>query len=410
MPIIKMSKNALNDVYAPYLLDDRRIQIYFGGSSSGKSVFLATRCVLDVLQGRNYLVTRKVSKTIRGSCFNECIKSISRMGLKAYFEISKTDLLITSKLNDAQILFLGLDDVEKVKSITPKCGALTDIWMEEATECEYQDFKQLEKRLRGKSKHKKRLTLSFNPIYKTHWLYTNFFSCYDEQKKKLEQENLLILKTTYKDNMFLTEDDKRALESEKDAYYFNVYTLGNWGVLGDVIFKNYQIVDLKEQEKREDKFLFGLDFGFSSDPCALIKASIDKDKKVIYVYKEMSKRGLTNDLLSEQVKEMAQHNVVTCDCAEPRSIKELQMRGVQAQPAKKGADSVVHGIQFIQQHDLMVDTSCVQFKQELTLYQWKKDKEGNAISEPEDKNNHLIDALRYALERESLMRYAKTRK
>ena len=172
---IELDARTVNAAYLPFVSDQRRTQIFFGGSSSGKSVFLAARCVLDALQGRNYLVTRKVSRTLRGSCWNECVKAIARMGLSSWFSVAKTEMSMTANNNGAQILFAGLDDVEKIKSITPRVGPLTDIWMEEATEADYRDFKQLEKRLRGHSRHKKRVTISFNPIYKTHWLYTTFF-------------------------------------------------------------------------------------------------------------------------------------------------------------------------------------------------------------------------------------------
>lgn len=408
MPRIRLNASLLNNIYVPYLSDHTRYQIFFGGSSSGKSVFLATRCVLDVLQGRNYLVTRKVSRTIRGSCWNEVQKAINRMKLTSLFSINKTDMTITSISNKAQILFAGLDDVEKIKSITPQNGPLTDIWMEEATEDEYTDLKQLDKRLRGKTRHAKRLIISFNPIYKTHWLYTNFFGGWDESKQAYRNDTISILKTTYKDNRFLTDDDRAALENEKDPYYRNVYTLGNWGVLGDVIFRNWHVEDLSEMKKTADKLFFGLDFGFSSDPAAVVKVHYDRARKKVYVLDELCERGLTNDQLAEEVKKIAGRGYVTCDSAEPKSIDELKRLGVHALAAKKGKDSVEHGVQWLQQHEIVIDTSCVGLKQELTLYQWKKDKDGNSLRVPEDKNNHLIDALRYALESESLMRIVKT--
>ncbi|NLX83229.1 MAG: PBSX family phage terminase large subunit, partial [Clostridiales bacterium] len=141
----------------------QRTQIFYGGAGSGKSVFLAARTVLDALTGRNTLIVRKVARTLRASCFAEAQKCIARFSLSDFFRINKTEMSITCVRNGAQLLFLGLDDVEKIKSITPLSGALTDIWVEEATETAYHDIKQLEKRLRGASAHTKRLTLSFNP-------------------------------------------------------------------------------------------------------------------------------------------------------------------------------------------------------------------------------------------------------
>lgn len=175
-----LPRGAVNAVYLPYLQSPRRYQIFYGGASSGKSCFLATRAVLDTLQGRSTLVIRQVARTLRTSCWNEIGKAAARLGLTGCFRFNKTEMTITARNNGAQLLFAGLDDVEKIKSISPAGGALTDIWIEEATEISYADFKQLDKRLRGQSRHEKRLTLSFNPVYKTHWIYREFFGGWDE--------------------------------------------------------------------------------------------------------------------------------------------------------------------------------------------------------------------------------------
>lgn len=406
--VLHFNKGSLNNVYKGYLLNERRYQIFFGGSSSGKSVFLATRAVVGAMMGRNYLVVRKVARTLRGSCWNEVCKAIRRTKLLEYFAINKSDMVITCEWSGAQILFAGLDDVEKIKSITPQNGPLTDIWMEEATECDYADYKQLDKRLRGFTRHKKRLTMSFNPVYKTHWIYTTFFGPWQERKTYYESDELLILKTTYKDNRFLTDDDRAALENEIDPYYREVYTLGNWGVLGDVIFRNWEMQDLSGLAAARPMRLVGLDFGFSSDPCGCVNVSYDRAHKTVYVFDELYERGLTNSMLAERLKAFAPHEYITCDSAEPKSIQELKNYGIHAIPAKKGPDSVVHGIQWLKGQKIVIDTHCINLKNELTTYQWRKDKDGNSLAIPEDKNNHLIDALRYALESEAQQRIATT--
>ena len=173
---MRIDKSAFNEVYRPYVRESRRYQIFFGGSSSGKSAFLASRCVLDALWGRNVLIVRKVARTLRPSCWNEVLKAMGRLRVRKYFDVSQSEMLITAKQSGGQLIFAGLDDVEKIKSITPAHGVLTDVWMEEATECRYSDYKQLDKRLRGVSVHTKRMTFSFNPIARTHWLYGEFFS------------------------------------------------------------------------------------------------------------------------------------------------------------------------------------------------------------------------------------------
>lgn len=398
---LNVSTKIFNEVYIPHLQNNTPTQIFYGGSSSGKSVFLAQRTVLDVMKGgRNYLVIRNVAKTIRDSVYNEIIKAISSMGLNRFFTVRKSEFTITC-FNGYQILFCGLDDPEKIKSITPAKGVITDIWIEEATEAEYNAYKQLTKRLRGRSKVAKRITLSFNPILQEHWIYKEFFlNVWDDSKRKYKDDKLSILKTTYKDNRFLAEQDIRALEDETDKYFYEVYTLGNWGVLGAVIFKNWKVEDLSWLRDIADNYRNGLDFGFAEDPAALPHTHYDRKKKTIYVLDELYMTELTNDVLATEVKKIIGNQLVVCDSAEPKSIKELRQYGVNAIGAKKGKDSVNHGIQWLQQQTIVVDVKCQNMKNELMKYKWKEDKYGNVLPVPVDKDNHLIDALRYAYEDE----------
>ena len=404
MPRITLRGDILNSVYRPHLENPRRYQLYFGGAGSGKSVFLATRCVLDALQGRNILIVRQVARTLRGSCWNEVGKAVSRLGLQGLFHISKTDAIITARNNGAQILFAGLDDVEKIKSLTPAQGALTDIWMEEATECAWRDFKQLDKRLRGSSRHVKRFTLSFNPVHKGHWIYREFFSGWQEDKRYFESPGLSILKTTYRDNRFLTADDRAALENERDPYFYQVYTLGDWGALGDTIFTNWRVENISPDAPGETRM--GLDFGFAQDPCGFVRLRYDRKRRKIYVLEELYQKGLTNLSLAERLRPYP--GPIACDSAEPKSISELRLLGVRAYPVRKGPDSVLHGVQWLRQQEIIVSPACPRLREELTLYQWRQDAQGNALPQPQDKNNHLIDAMRYALEEDMDSRRAST--
>lgn len=406
---IDVSKKVFNQSYRPYINDETRTQIFYGGSSSGKSYFLAQRCVLDMLSGdHNYLIVRKTQLSVRKSVFNEICKAISFFKSDKLFSINKTDLIITG-INGYQIMFCGLDDVEKIKSITPAKGVITDIWVEEATEIDYDDLKQLGKRLRGVSKVIKRVLLSFNPIFKLHWLYTEFFAgIWADNDTKYKDKQLLIVKTTYKDNKFLTPDDIHALENEKDEYYRNVYTLGNWGVLGGVIFNNWTVEDLSQKRKTFDTFNNGLDFGFASDPAAAIRCHYDRKHSTLYILDELYEIGLTNDDLAKAVKPMFYSEPVMCDSAEPKSIVELQQRGIGAIGAEKGKDSVNFGIQWLQQLKIIIDTKCVNTKNEFSTYKWQENKSGEQLTKPVDRNNHLIDALRYACSLE--MYYFKEQK
>jgi len=389
-----------NEIYLKYQLNNNnRYQIYFGGSSSGKSFSLAQRTVLDIVKGkRNYLIVRNVQSTIKRSVLNEVTKSINAFGLAMFFNVNKTDMIITCKLNNKQILFCGLDDVEKVKSITPVDGVITDIWVEEATECDYKDIKQLDKRLRGRSSVIKRLTLSFNPILKDHWLYTQYFDIWEDDKQYVEKDNVSILKTTYKDNRFLTADDIAALENETDKYYYEVYTLGNWGTLGAVIFKNWRVEDFTELEKTFDNFRHGVDWGFAEDPFAYIKPHYDKTRKRLYICDEIEAIELLNTESAPMVKEKAGRERVICDSAEPKSVAEYKSLGINAKGAKKGPGSIEYGIKFLKGLEIIVHPRCKSFKAEINKYKYKEDKNGNVLPVPVDKDNHLIDALRYAME------------
>jgi len=404
--------SAFNSVYARYLTEYARTQIFFGGSSSGKSVFLAQRAVVDLMEGgRNYLVVRQVGRTLRGSVFTEISKIINQWGLQELFTINRSDMLITCT-NGFQIIFTGLDDVEKLKSLTPQQGVITDIWVEEATETEWASIKQLYKRQRGGSRSiPKRMTLSFNPILQSHWIYQEHFAPigWADDQNFYRDDRLSILKTTYKDNKYLTPDDIADLESESDFYHFQVYTLGNWGVLGNVILTNWKIVDMSDRsseyylpEEQRTHRKHGLDFGYSSDPAAAPMTHYERGKKRIWIYDELYETGLTNPDLAAVLRPKIGDDYITADSAEPKSITELRTQGIRAQSARKGKDSVLFGIQWLQQQEIIVDKHCINMRNELQSYKWREDALGNALPVPVDRNNHLIDALRYAYEDEMI--------
>jgi len=409
---IELDLTMVNEVYRPYLTEEARTQVYFGGSSSGKSVFMAQRAVADVLMGkRNYLILRQVGRTLRGSVYTEIGKVIIQWGLQGFFNVNKSDMLITC-MNGRQIIFGGLDDVEKLKSLTPAKGVITDVWVEEATETERDTIKQLYKRQRGGDPDvPKRLMLSFNPIIQSHWIYEEYFKPigWMDEQKEYRSKDLTILKTTYLDNRFLTPEDVYDLENEGDPYYRDVYTLGKWGVLGNVIFTNWVVANLNDAndayylpEAQRTNRRHGLDFGFSSDPAAAPFTHYDRAKKRIYIYGEFYERGLTNDRLAEELKKIIERDYIKCDSSEPKSIAELRQYELNADGAAKGKDSVIFGIQWLQQQTIIVHKDCVNTRNELAQYKWKEDSSGNAIRQPLDRNNHLIDALRYAYEEDML--------
>lgn len=398
----------VNDSYIPYIEATQYTQIFFGGSSSGKSYFLAQRCVMDNMNGYNYLICRNVGNTIRKSVFNEIWKSICNMGLAHCYDRNVSNLTITNKRNQKQILFSGLDDVEKLKSITPENGVLERVWIEEATEIKRESYLQLKKRLRGRTDKHKGIIISFNPVLKSHWIYKEFFAgCWDESKNVYKDDRKLIVKTTYKDNQFLTADDIYELEHEADEYFYNVYTLGNWGILGNVIFKNWSTADLSKMIPSFSDIDNGLDFGFTN-PNALVRCYVSEKSKTIYVFDTLSKRGQTHESLIADLRQKLGRQVVTCDNEDTRSIFMLQQGGINAVPAKKGADSVINGIVWLQGYKIVVDLKQQEFINEIQQYHWQEDKDGNVIEKPVKKNDHLMDALRYAVEMRMLQTQAQS--
>lgn len=226
---VRIPKEAFTPVYFPLLREEScRYLLLYGGAGSGKSVFAVQRLLVRLMErpGRNLLVARAVAATHRDSTYALFQQIANRWGVSGLFRFS--DLRITCKNGNA-VIFKGLDDPEKLKSVTFPRGELTDIWIEEASELNEAQFNQLDLRLRGRQGHKQML-LTFNPISSMHWLKRRFFDHLDPRAK--------VLRTTYRDNPFLDEDFRRTLEGyrESDPYYYQVYCLGEWGVLGGSIF------------------------------------------------------------------------------------------------------------------------------------------------------------------------------
>ena len=226
---IKISKKVFNDVYLPYLDNTDRYLLFYGGGSSGKSFYIGQRYIYKLMKPTrcNLLVVRQTGDTNRKSTFPLLKQVISAWNLGQYFKINESDMRIKCTLTNNEVAFAGLDDVEKIKSITFANGELTDIWVEEATECQEASINQLKVRLRG-GKSKKQMVLSFNPINIQHWIKKHF----------IDSGLATVCFSTYKDNKFLTDDDRKALEDLKytDEYTYEVYCLGHWGIIGKTVF------------------------------------------------------------------------------------------------------------------------------------------------------------------------------
>ena len=243
-------------------------------------------------------------------------------------------------------------------------------------------------------------------MHQGHWLYKEFFSIWRDDQRECRQGNVSILKTTYRDNRFLAPEDCAALENERDPYFYQVYTLGNWGAMGDAIFRNWRVSDIPADADGETRM--GLDFGFAADPCGFVLLRYDRKARRVYVLEELCQKGLTNLQLRERLRPYEALGSIACDSAEPKSIAELRGLGLRVHPARKGPDSVLHGVQWLRQQEIILSPRCPALGRELSAYRWQQDRDGNALPRPQDRDNHLIDAMRYALEEDMDCRRAYT--
>jgi phage terminase large subunit len=287
-------------------------------------------------------------------------------------------------------LFKGMDDSEKIKSITD----ITDIWCEEGTELSADEYTQLDLRLRALVDDLQ-MFISFNPVSKVNWVYGKWFA--DDQKM---YENTLILHTTYKHNRFLPASYIKALEEKQrtNYNYYKIYALGEFCTLDKLIFTNWR-AEAFDHTELKGPLLVGLDFGFVNDTSALV-ASIMEDNK-IYIFREWGDTGKTNQELADIIKYHGfAKSVIIADAAEQKSIEEIKRAGIlKIKPSKKGADSIIYGIQKLQNYEIIVHPSCTGIITEFENYAWQKDKQsGEYVNKPVDKYNHYIDALRYSLQ------------
>lgn len=273
---IKISKKVFNDVYIPYLDNTDRYLIFYGGGSSGKSFYIAQRYIYKLIHPErcNLLVVRQTADTNRRSTFPLLKQVRSQWNLEKYFKINESDMRIKCTLTGNEVAFAGLDDVEKIKSITFENGELTDIWIEEATECQEQDINQLKVRLRG-GKTKKQMVLSFNPINIQHWIKRHF----------IDSGLATVCFSTYQDNKFLTEDDKKALEDLKytDEYTYNVYCLGQWGIIGKTVFDARAIQKRLENLQKPIKSGY-FTYDYDGLKISNIKFVTDRQNGYIHIY------------------------------------------------------------------------------------------------------------------------------
>lgn len=380
-----------------------RYRVVKGGKASKKSSTTALWYIVHLMKypDANLLVVRQVHRTHIDSTFAQLKWAIKRLKVEHLWQASREPLELRYLPTGQRILFRGLDNVEKIASTTVEQGVLCWVWVEEAFEipCEA-DFDKLDLSVpRGEvsSPLFKQTTLTFNPWDENHWLKSRFFDRRDPQ--------VTAMTTDYRCNEFLDDTDRARYEQMRinNPRQYAVAGLGQWGHSEGLVFENWVVEEFSLGDLRRDglRHIFGLDYGYTNDPTAFIAAAVDEANKRLYIYDEhYETKMLNHDIAAMIVRKGYQKERIRADSAEPKSNDDLRRLGLgRISPARKGADSVTAGIARLQEYRILVHPRCVHTAAEFGAYCWQRGaREGRFINRPVDRDNHLMDALRYAME------------
>ena len=365
-------KDIVGKGYKEFWNTKKRYVVCKGSRASKKSKTAALWHIVNIMQhpGANALVIRKTERTLRDSCYADLKWAINRLGVDSYWKATLSPLELVYLPTKQRIIFRGLDDPLKLTSISTECGSICFVLIEEAYEItKEEDFDFIDESIRG------------------------------ELQDGLWKRITIIL------NEFLDEADLKLFEKMKtnNPRRYKTAALGEWGISEGLIYENFieEDFDISEIKKRTNaKVCFGLDFGYVNDATALFCGIIFEQEKLLYVFDELYEKNLSNEKIAEKIFKMGySKEKIIADSAEPKSIDrlyDLGIRGIKA--ARKGKDSIVNGIDYLQDFKIIVHPICVNFLLEVQNYAWQTDKNGKQINKPIDDFNHLMDAMRYATE------------
>jgi len=368
-------------------MSQKRIHLEVGGAGSSKSYSTAQWMIATAFNhpGISILCTRKTFPSLRITSYKLILQLLTDYQLP--YELNKTEHLITFN-NNSEILFKSLDEPEKVKS-----AEFDRIWIEEATEISLNDFQQLDLRLRRNRAPPDQMYLTCNPIGKLSWVYKELV-----EKKRADT---IFFNSNYHDNPFLSQDYINSLEEKasQDHNLYLIYCLGEWGILENLIYTNWEPIDSIPEDP--DETIYGLDFGFNNQT-ALIEISV-KDN-CFYLQEILYESKITNQELCRRLEDLIidRERCMYADSSEPARIQEIFDHGFNVHPAVKHADTIVkkgvnEGIDFVKTKHLYITKDSVNVFKEINSYKWKEDKDKNILDEPVKFNDHLMDAIRYAL-------------
>ncbi|APT17161.1 PBSX family phage terminase large subunit [Staphylococcus epidermidis] len=385
-----------------------------GSRGSKKSKTTAINFIYRIMEYNwaNLLVVRRFSNTNKQSTYTDLRWATNRLGVKHLFKFNDSLPEITYKPTGQKILFRGLDDPLKITSITVENGILCWAWFEEAYQIEtFDKFSTVVESIRGSvddPEFFKQITITFNPWSERHWLKPTFF---DEDTKL---NNTFSYTTTFRVNEWLDDVDIARYE---DLYRTNprrarIVCDGDWGVAEGLVFENFEVKEFDWVKKLKDKQVVahGSDFGFTQDPTTLVSTIVDTQNKELWIYDEYYQRGmLTDEIYQMYIDKGLKNAEIVADSAEKRLITEIKRKGISnIKPSVKGQGSIMQGVQFIQGFKIYVHPSCEHTIEELNTYTFDQDKDGNWLNKPIDENNHILDALRYSLEKFHFPRNNKT--
>ena len=397
------------------------------GSKKSKTIALRWMFLLKKYPRACLLASRDIGLTMKDSVYSDLIWAAKKLKLYDEWKFTVNPMSAVNKITGQRIFFRGLKDWERLASITIDDPNLVLCWgwFEEAFEIDKRNtYDKVKMSIRGQlpKGYFHQTVASFNPWSDQHFIVKELTSkltpdekilsengkqeliVEDEQefeyqgKMVKEKVSQLLMITNYKINEFLDVKDYARYEKKKKEDYEDYKTtgLGMPGVSKGLIFRNWHIEDTEKYKNTFELVRRGLDFGYSSDPSAFVQFNVDFKNKRIIIFDEFGATELTNDMLAKELnKRIEPYALIKADAAEPKSIAELNVLGINAIPAIKGPDSILHGIKWLKGFEIIIDLKCKGIISEFSTYRWKTDKFDNPLDIPEDKNNHYIDALRY---------------
>ena len=351
---------------------DTRITCLQGGTRSSKTYSLCQLFIVKALRetGKVFTICRKTLPALKGTAYRDIINLLKELDLYREENHNKSELSYILGNNNL-LEFISIDQSQKIR------GRKRDyLWLNEANEFNYEDYQQLILRTTDK------VYLDYNPSDPYSWIYD----------KVITRDDCTFIKSTYKANPFLDKDTIAEIDrlTDIDPDYWRVYGLGEIGSIQTMIFRNFKLVD----EVQGNLVGFGLDFGFTNSPSALVAVYQSDDN--LYIKEMLYEKRLTNTDLANKLKEFRidRQSEIIGDSAEPKSIEEIYRQGFNIKPAKKGAG--IHlGIDIMRRYKLHITKDSLNAIKEFRGYKWATDKNGDVLNVPVKVNDHLIDATRY---------------